>query len=276
MFDNHATTTISAVIITKNEEDNIERCITSVQFADEVIVVDAESKDDTAAIAKKMGARTFVRPWPGYGPQKNFGAAQATSEWLLFLDADEEVSPKLADEIRGVITNPQKDYYWLKIVSVFLHKHLHHLYGHDPRLFRKSAGAWTSYHVHEQIQTNFGQVIRLGDKLSGVLAHPLYHHTHESVNAFLRQVAEYTALDAQYMSKENRHRSGRKVSPSWHLPFYLSTRQFGKLYFYKKGILDGYAGFMWSVLGGYYEYLTAKKYLHIKSGKRTSHEPVLR
>ncbi|MEX1112770.1 MAG: glycosyltransferase family 2 protein [Candidatus Andersenbacteria bacterium] len=271
-----STTTLSAIIITKNEEDNIERCIKSVQFANEVIVVDAESKDDTVALAKKMGAKTFVRPWPGYGPQKNFGAAQATGEWLLFLDADEEVPSKLADEIQRVITDPKKDYYWLKIVTVFLRKHLHHLYGHDPRLFRKSAGAWTSYHVHEQIQTNFGQVIQLGDELSGVLAQPLYHHTHDTVEAFLRQAAEYTALDAQYMSKQNRHRSGRPVSPVWYLPLYLSTRQFVKLYFYKKGILDGYAGFMWSALGARYEYLTAKKYLRIKSGRRAPHEPVLR
>lgn len=267
---------ISAIIITKNEEDNIERCIKSLGFADEIIVVDAESKDDTLAIARKLGAKTFSRPWPGYGPQKNFGAAQAQHDWILFVDADEEVSSELANEIKEAIKKPSKNFYWLAITTIFLKQPLHHLAGYNPRLFKKSEGAWTSHHIHEQIQTNFGKTVKLGDNLSEVLKKPLYHHSHESIRAYLQRASEYTALDAQHMSKDNRHRSGRNVTPSWHLPFFLAARQFVKLYFYKKGILDGYAGLIWSALSAYSEYLTGKKYLRIKSGKRSSHTPVLR
>ena len=255
---------LSAIIITKNEEDNIERCVKSVAFADEIIVVDAESRDETVNIAKSLGAKTFVRPWPGYGPQKNFGAAQAKGNWLLFIDADEEAGPDLAQEIKTLIANPDYDFYWLKIITVFLRRQLKHIYGHNPRLFKKAAGSWTGYHVHEQAQTNDGRVIKLGDDISAVLKHPLLHHSHQTITAYLKRMAEYTALDAQQMAKTGRHRSGRPVKPVWYLPYYLAARQFLKLYFYKQGFLDGSAGFLWSVLSGYYEWTMAKKYRLLK------------
>lgn len=267
---------LSAIIITKNEEDNIERCVKSVQFCDEVIVVDAESNDRTVAIAQSLGARTFVRPWPGYGSQKNFGAAEAQGEWLLFIDADEEVPPELAQEIHQVVANPQYDFYWLKIVTVFLHRQMKHIFGHNPRLFRKTAGSWTGYQVHEQVQTNTGEKIILGDNLSALLVSPLLHHSHQTVASYLKRMADYTSLDAQQMAKHNRHRSGRKVSPAWWLPHYLAARQFIKLYFYKKGALDGYSGFMWSVLSAYYEWTMAKKYTLLREGKKDPGQAVLR
>lgn len=255
---------LSAIIITKNEEDNIARAAKGVQFVDEIIVVDAESKDETVRIAQSLGAKTFVRPWPGYGPQKNFGAAKAKGDWLLFIDADEEITPKLAEEIKAVILNPVKDFYWLKIVTVFLKKPLRNLFGHNPRLFKKSAGSWTRYHVHEQVQTNFGDVIRLGDDKSAVLKHPLLHHSHKTIQDYLSRMAEYTTLDAQQMAKTGKHRSGRPVKPSWLLPFYLSSRQLVKMLFYKKGIFDGSAGWTWSALSAYYEWTMAKKYLALQ------------
>ena len=267
---------LSAIIITKNEEDNIERCVKSVQFADEVVVVDAESNDRTVAIAKELGAKTFVRPWPGYGPQKNFGAAQATGDWLLFVDADEEVTPELAQEITQVTENADKDFYWLKIVTTFLGRRMNHIYGHNPRLFRKACGCWTGFQVHEQVQTNLGQQVKLGDNLSQLLKAPLLHHSHTTVAAYLRRMGDYTALDAQQMGKTNRHRSGRKVTPSWWLPHYLMLRQFVKIYFYKRGFLDGYAGLMWSALSGYYEWTMAKKYVLLKQGLKDPGQAVLR
>jgi glycosyltransferase involved in cell wall biosynthesis len=267
---------LSAIIITKNEEDNIERSITSVQFADEVIVVDAESNDSTVAKAKQLGANVFVRPWPGYGPQKNFGGAQARGDWLLFIDADEEVPPALQQEIRHTIEQPGVDFYWVKIITIFLNRPLRHLYGHNPRLLRKAAGSWTSYYVHEQIQTNDGRQIALGDTLSGILRQPLHHYSHQTIGAYLKRMTEYTALDAQHMAKHDRHRSGRPVRAVWYLPYYLALRQFIKLYGYKRGVLDGYVGLLWSALSAYYEYVMGKKYLRLKSGQRLPHQPVLR
>lgn len=256
---------LSAVIITKNEEDNIARSIKSVAFADEVIVVDSESEDRTIEIAKSLGAKTFVRPWPGYGPQKNFAASETASDWLLFIDADEEVSPDLAQEILTHLQNPNKDFYWLKIITVFLGKPLSHLFGHNPRLFKKSAGHWNDSKVHEQVQTNTGDQLKLGDSLSAVLKNPLLHHSHRTIESYLKRMDRYTTLDAQQMAKENRHRSGRVVKPTWWLPYHLFLRQFMKMYFYKNGFLDRYAGFMWCLLSAYYEYVMGKKYLKISS-----------
>src|SRR3989475_12226445 len=113
--------TIAAVVITKNEERNIRECLTSVRWADEIVVVDAESSDCTAELAKAYTPKVFVRAWPGYGPQKNFASAQATADWILIVDADERVSPELRDEIEAVLKEgpgvsayrvPRRNYYY--------------------------------------------------------------------------------------------------------------------------------------------------------------------
>lgn len=252
---------LSAIIITHNEEANVTRAISSVKFTGEVIVVDSESSDRTVEIAQSLGAKVFIRAWEGYGPQKNFGASQASGEWLLYIDADEEITSELAQEIRTIIQKPEKDFFWLKIETVFLKRPMKYIYGHNARLFKKSAGAWSNEKVHERVQTHSGQVIHLNDNLSGLLKNSLLHHSHETISSYLESMRKYTTLDAQQMARENKHRSGRKVTSVWWLPYYLAKRQFLKLYFYKKGFLDGYAGVMWSLLSAYYEYTMAKKYL---------------
>lgn len=252
---------LSAIVITKDEEENIGRCLDSLAFADETIVVDSESQDRTTEIAKAKGATVFTRTWPGYGPQKNFGASQAKGQWLLFIDADEEVTPELAQEITSTISNPTVDFYWLKIVTVFLGKPLHHMYGHNPRLFKKTEGQWTDSNVHEQVETLTGTTIRLHDDKSRVLNTPLLHHSHKTISSYLQRMHTYTTLDAKQMHKTNKHRSGKEVTPSLFLPFYLAIKQFLKLLLYKKGIFDGYAGLMWAALSGYYEYVMARKYI---------------
>lgn len=255
--------TISAVIIAKNEADNIERCLKSLKFTSEQIVIDAESTDPTVALAQKLGARTFVKPWQGYGKQKNFGLQQVKSEWVLFVDADEEVSPQLRQEIQTIIKNPNYDFYWLKILTYFLGRPLTHLTGHNPRLFRAAAGQWTDSFVHEQVTTKHGQKIKLNDALSGKLTTPLNHYSHPTIKSYLARMHHYTTLDAKEMAKTHQHRSGRTVKPHIFLPYVLATRQFIKLYFYRHGLLDGYTGLMWSSLSAYYEYEMAKKYLKL-------------
>lgn len=254
---------LSAIVITKNEEKNISRCLASLSFADEQIVVDAQSTDRTVAIARAAGARIFTRPWPGYGPQKNYGASQAKGEWLLFVDADEEIPPTLAQEIQTTITRPSVDFYWFKIVTVFLGRPLYHLYGHNPRLFKKSAGQWTITSVHEQVQryadhananvTEY-QIVQLDDRFSKVLRESLLHYSHQTIASYLAKMHRYTTLDAEQMAKTKRHRSGRSVKASWWLPWHLAIRQFIKLSIYRRGLLDGYAGLMWCIFSSYYEY----------------------
>lgn len=97
---------ISAVILTRNEAKNIERCLRSVQWVDEIVVTDAESTDGTAEIAKNFGAKVIIHPWEGAGAQYALGTAHATGNWMLVVDADEEVTPELANAIQGVITSP--------------------------------------------------------------------------------------------------------------------------------------------------------------------------
>lgn len=262
---------LSAIVITKNEEKNIARALASLSFANELIVVDAESHDQTTKLASQFGARVFVRPWPGYGAQKNFGAQAAHGEWLLFIDADEEVSPDLAAEVKAATDNSTVDFYWLKIVTVFLGRPLSHLFGHNPRLFRKSAGQWTGGLVHEQVERyanhredNDYRLIRLDDRFSKVLTAPLLHHSHSSIKSYIKKMHRYTTLDAEQMKRGGRHRSGRPVKASSLLPYQLAARQLIKLLFYRRGILDGYAGIIWCLLSSYYEYEMATKFLILK------------
>lgn len=259
---------LSAIVITKNEEVNIVRCLASLSFAEEIIVVDAESTDATAELARRQGATVFTRPWPGYGPQKNFGASHATGEWLLFVDADEVIPESLGREIQHTIAQPRVDFYWLRIVTIFLGHPLHHLYGHNPRLFKKASGQWTASPVHEQVEryadrneTADFQLIKLDDRFSRVLNAPLLHYSHQTIGSYLKKMYHYTALDATHMAQTGRHRSGRPVKLSVFLPWQLAARQFLKLAVYRRGLLDGWAGFMWCTLSSYYEYEMAKKYL---------------
>jgi len=252
---------LTAVVITKNEERNITRCLNSIAFADELIVVDAESSDKTADLARAAGATVFVRPWPGYGPQKNFGRTQAHGEWLLFIDADEEVTPLLQSQIQAAIDKPDKDFYWLRIVTVFLNKPLRHLYGHNPRLMLRTSGKWTDAKVHEQVETNMGERITLGDEHSAILSSSLLHHSHPTIASYLEKMRRYTTLDAEEMVRTGHHRSGRHIRPGVLMPAWLGVRQFIKLLVYRRGILDGPAGWLWCVLSAYYEFDMGRKYL---------------
>ena len=255
---------LSAIVITKNSADSIERCLTSLDFVDELIVVDSHSNDDTRDIASSIGAKVFTRDWQGYGSQKNYGASRATGSWLLFIDDDEEVTTELQQSIIKTINNPEKDFYWLRIVTTFLGRPLNHLFGHNPRLYRKSKGSWTNAKVHEQVENEDRKLISLGDNKSGIITSPLLHHSHTSIASYLKKMHHYTTLDAQQMKKTHLHRSGRSIIASPLLPIRLAARQFLKLLIYRKGILDGYPGLIWCILSAYYEFEMANKYLNNK------------
>lgn len=263
---------LSAIIITKDEEKCIGRCLSSLAFVDEKIVVDSGSRDRTREIATSLGAQVYQNPWLGYGQQKNLGAAQAKGEWLLFIDADEEVTPELRDKILAV-TGAQKapyDIYWLRIVTIFLNKRLRHLYGHNARLYKKGAAEWTHDYVHERVSRNNNGdslIISLGDNDTGLIETPLLHYSHENIRSYLKSMHLYTDLEAKTMSETFRHRSGRKVKPHWWLPSYLATRQIVKLLIYRRGILDGCAGWAWCLLSSYYEWEMACKFVRLTNLK---------
>lgn len=252
---------LSALVITKNESATIARCLKSLAFADEIVVVDAESTDGTGNIARQCGATVVTNPWPGYGVQRNFGLSQVSGEWVVVIDADEEVSVDLAREITAAIAQPAADFYWVRVTTVFLGKPLRHLYGHNVRLFRRSAGHYSQSKVHEQIVDSAGHRVTLGSKESSLLIHPLLHYSHASIVSYLQKMHQYTTLDAQDMARTLRHRSGRSVYALRPLPWHLAARQFFKLLFYRRGILDGWAGIMWCVLSAYYEWEMGRKFL---------------
>jgi hypothetical protein len=256
---------LSAVIISKNAEATIARTLRSAAFADEqIVVVDDASHDRTAVVAKQFGASVYTMPWRGYGPQKNFGLAKARGDWVLFIDDDEEITPALAGEIKEIIKRQprvaNRNFYWLRITTVFLGHPLRHLYGHNLRLFRKGAGQWTDAKVHEQVQLNSGRLVRLGDNQSAVVTTSLLHHSHQTVGSYLVKMHRYTTLDAEQMYRTGQHRSEKRVTPTFHLPYYLAGKQLLKLLLYRRGILDGYAGITWCVLSAYYEWELGQKY----------------
>ena len=187
-------------------------------------------------------------------------------QWLLFIDADEKVSPALDDTITSLINTPAAntyDYYWLRIITIFLHRPLTHLYGNNLRLFKKSAGHWNDAPVHEQVVAGNNQTIKLGDPLSGRLFPPLFHYSHHTSSSYLKKMHHYTTLDANQMYTTGQHRSGRSYQPSILLPYRLFLRQLVKLLFYRRGFLDGLAGYVWCVLSAYYEYDMSKKYVRL-------------
>lgn len=255
---------LSAAIIAKNAAGSIEHTLQSVQFADEIVVViDSSTTDKTAQIAEKYGAVVYEREWSGYGQQKNFALDKTASDWVLFVDADEEVSIELAQAIQAAIEDPHHEVYWLRIITVFLGRPLRHLYGHNPRLFKRSAARWTDSFVHEQLVTSDGDDVRFGDSQHGLLTAPLLHYSHPTVSSYLDKMHRYTTLDAQQMQHSGNLRSGRPIPAAPLLSLRLATKQFVKLYFYRNGWLDGWAGFMWSVLSAYYEWEMARKYMQL-------------
>lgn len=252
---------ISAIIITKNEEKNIADCICSLSFVQEIIVVDSQSEDHTREIAQSLGAIVLNENWQGYGNHKNIGIKASKHELLLFLDADERISPELREEILKIDVSPEHPVYWITVEDIFLGKRLRHLVGHNPRLVQKNTAIWNKNPVHEQLlYTDTQHIVKYKDGRSGEITTPIIHHSHETVASYLQKMHRYTSLDARRMRQTGTHRSGRSIKDSILLPYTLGLRQFVKLLVYKKGMLDGWQGVAWCVLSAYYEFEMGKKY----------------
>ncbi len=166
--------TLSVVVLTRNEAENIERCLRSVQWADEIVVVDAESTDGMPEIAERLGARVIVHSWEGEGKQADFAISQAQHDWVLIVDADEEVSQELASEIRKAISNdsPYVAYKILRVERV-LGRWLKHggFYPHyELRLFKREHVRHDPRPVHRKA---------IADGLVGRIDAPLWHYLAE-------------------------------------------------------------------------------------------------
>jgi glycosyltransferase involved in cell wall biosynthesis len=238
---------LSAIIITRNEAHNIAACLDSLAFCDERIVVDSGSSDDTVKIAEGKGARVVQHAFEGFGAQKNFALSLAQGEWLLSLDADERVSPELADEIAKAIAQPRADAYEMPRLSSFCGRPMRHsgwFPDHVLRLFRRGKARFSDDLVHERVIPN-GSVTRL--------KHPLIHHPVLRLEDALSRMDRYSTAGAEMLVA-----SGRRVS--FITGIVRGFWAFIRTYLLRGGFLDGREGFLLAVAnaeGTYYRYMKA-------------------
>lgn len=240
--------TLSVCIIAGNEEDRIGDCLASVAWADEIVVVDSRSADRTAEIARERGAWVIVRDWPGYVAQKNFALEQASSDWVLCLDADERISPRLAESIRGVLAAAPGDMagYRMPRRTFYLGRWILHggwYPDHKVRLVRRGRARWAGVDPHDRLET---------DGTVGTLDGDIEHFTYRDIADHLRTIDRFTTVAARELDARGRGGalSGMLLRP---------PARFAKMYLLKAGFLDGVPGFVVSVLGGYYVFLKYAK-----------------
>lgn len=270
---------ISVVVITFNEEKDIEECLRSVRWADEIIVVDSFSSDKTIEIAKKYASKVIQKKWLGFSGQKNFAAGIASGEWILQLDADERVTDALKDEIFTVITGSSNlDGYYIARRNFWLGKWIKHG-GWYPdyalRLFKKNKGQWDGF-THERL-------VVAGN--TGILKNDLIHDNLKSINEHLQKQLISTMQEMREAANNElkiyrvfpfkiyfnflitflkgrktwlsfrilyKEKIKNKFEIAWLIPFYPILR-FIYMYIFKLGFLDGWYGFWIAVLSGMYE-----------------------
>lgn len=238
---------LSVVVIAWNEEERLRPSLESAAWADELIVVDAESHDKTVQIAREFTDRVFLRPWPGFAAQKNFAIAQASGDWIFSLDADEEITPALREEISGVVARDSPpDGYRVARQNLFWGRWVRHggLYPDwQLRLFRRGRGRFVERAVHESVQVA-GPIGRLGA--------PLVHRSYRDVADFLDRANRYSSLAADEWIAQ-----GRPVRAT-DLVLRPLGRFFG-MYLARQGFRDGWRGFLLAALYAYYVFIRSAK-----------------
>jgi glycosyltransferase involved in cell wall biosynthesis len=185
---------LSVAIVALNEEANIGRTLENVRWADEIVLVDSGSSDRTREIAQQYGARVVVEPWRGHVAQKNYALELCTQTWVLALDADEEVSPDLAKEIRSVLDDPSPlSGYWIPRKNLFLGRWIRHGgFYPDPklRLFRRGDGYSTGHDPHDRYELKSGRT-------DGRFENPLVHYAYPTLSYYLEHMNSYSSLGAK-------------------------------------------------------------------------------
>jgi len=236
---------ISAVVLTKNEEENLPQCFESIKWCNEIVVIDDNSMDKTVEIAKKFGAKVFIHPLNNnFAQQHNFGLGKAKGEWVLFLDADERVSLGLAKEIKEKIKLSKLNGFYLKRQEFFGGKALKH--GETIhcllRLAKKGKGEWQR-EVHETWEIK-GEI--------GKLKNPLLHYSHPTLSEFIEHINNFSTLHARVLLKEG-------VKPSL---FRIIANPLGKFiqnYLFRLGFLDGTPGIIVALMMSFHSFLARAK-----------------
>jgi glycosyltransferase involved in cell wall biosynthesis len=233
-------TPVSVIVITKNEELNIRECLESVRWANEVIVVDAESSDRTVELARGYTKKIFIQPWLGFAAAKQFAVEQTRNEWILWLDADERVMPELAEEIQHLeLSAHHHAAFSVARRAYFLGKWIRHsgwYPGRVVRLFHKAKARFNTASVHEGLHIN-GTI--------GHLQHDLLHYTDPHIYHYFAKYNRYTSLAAdEAFSKGKRARlPGLLFRPLW---------QFFRMYVLKAGFRDGIEGLLLALFSSSY------------------------
>ena len=235
---------LSAVILTKNEENNIRNCLESLNFCDEILVIDDNSTDKTAEIARKLGVKVFSHPLNNdFAQQRNYGLKKATNDWVLFIDADEEVPEALASEINNLKFTINNGYlgFYIRRKDFWQGKEIN--YGETGsikllRLAKKDAGEWVRP-VHEiwNIKTRFG-----------TLQNPILHYPHPSLKEFITEINQYSTLHAKANYKEGKKSSLLKI-------IFWPKGKFIYNWIFRLGFLDGTAGFMIALMMSFHSFL---------------------
>jgi glycosyltransferase involved in cell wall biosynthesis len=225
---------LSVVIITKNEEKFISDAIKSALFADEVLILDSGSTDDTCKKAQDLGAKVYQEEWLGFGAQKNAAIEKAVNEWVFVLDSDERIPTELQNEILKTLEKPDFKGYYVARLNNYWGKYIKTcgLYpDYSLRLFNKNAGRFKEVAVHESVQLN---------SPTSCLNNHMVHLAYDSIDEFIEKQNRYSTL-----SKKERNKIKALINPYW---------TFFKLFFIKKGFLDGWDGFIISKLYAQYTF----------------------
>ncbi|HKB11710.1 MAG TPA: glycosyltransferase family 2 protein [Vicinamibacterales bacterium] len=238
---------VSVTIITRNEAADLADALTSVAWADEIVVVDSHSTDETAAIARRFTDRVVAREWPGYVAQKNYAASLATHDWILSLDADERVTPELAAEIKArLATSPSEVAFRIPRVTWHLGRWIRSTDWYPDfqlRLYDRRAAEWTGKYVHEAVSVR-GRI--------GELRGELQHYAYRDIADHLETIDRYTTLAARQMYETGRR--ANLADLALHPPL-----AFLRNYVARGGFRDGATGFLISRMNAYYVFLKFAK-----------------
>ncbi len=227
---------LSAVLITRNAASQLDACLASAAFCDEILVVDSGSADGTAELARRRGARVIDAQWRGFGRQKQFAVEQAANDWVLCIDADERVSERLGQSIRAALAAPALNAYRFARRNRFLGRYLRHGEGYPDwslRLFDRRHARWSEDTVHERV---------IAEGAAGTLEGDLLHDSAETLASYLEKQNRYTTLAA-----EEAHGRGQKATAV--LLLFSPLVRFIKFYFLRLGFLDGLPGLIHILIG---------------------------
>jgi glycosyltransferase involved in cell wall biosynthesis len=243
---------LSVVIISKNAASQIAGCIDSARFAQEVLVVDSGSEDETRAIADVRGCRVIEKDWLGFGQQKQFAVMQAQFDWVLCLDVDERVTPELEASIRQAMAAPRTQAYRMARRNRFLGKWLSHGEGYPDwslRLFHRQHASWSNDPVHEAVITTVDV---------GELRGDLLHDSAEDVTTYLQKQNRYSSLHAEALFQQGVRAGYAKL-------FLSPLARFIKFYFVRLGFLDGGPGFAHVAVGCFAAFAKYAKLIELEN-----------